>query len=140
LSVAEIDAPPCRIVGHVGVDHPAANCDARSRVRAERDLRDAVERYFETHRPWSLFILSFHALLVGWPPSRGYALFLVPLAIVPIGLTMLSLMRMCREVLGMTARGATLAVAVHQAMTYVMVGIYAGWASAYLPRLVGLIS
>jgi hypothetical protein len=100
----------------------------------------ALERYFETHRPWSLFVLAFHALLLGWPPSRGYAPFLAPLAIIPAGVTMLSLMRMCREVLGMTPRRATLAVMVHQAMTYLLVGLYAGWASAYFPRIVGVLS
>ena len=100
----------------------------------------ALERYFETHRAWSVFLVGYHALLLGWPASRGYALFLAPLAIIPIIVTITSLTRMCREVLGMTASGARLAVAIHQALTYLLVLAYAGWASAYLPRVVGLLS
>ena len=100
----------------------------------------ALERYFDTHPAWSVFILGFHAVLLAWPPSRGYALLLAPLAIFPIVLTMFSLTRLCREVLGMTTGTATRAVLVHQAMTYVVVAVYAGWASAYLPRIIGLLS
>jgi hypothetical protein len=53
---------------------------------------------------------------------------------------MVSLMKVCREVLGMTPRRARLAVVVHQVMTYLLVAGYAGWASAYLPRLVRVLS
>jgi hypothetical protein len=100
----------------------------------------ALERYFDTHRPWSLFILAFHGLLLAWPPARAYMLLLAPLAAIPIVLTALALTRMCRDVLGMAARDARRSVAIHQAMTYLVVLAYAAWASAYLPRLVGLLS
>ena len=100
----------------------------------------ALERYFATHRPWSLFILLVHAVLVSWTPARGYALFFIPLAAIPIAMTVVALKQVCRDVLGMTAAGARRAVAIHQAMTYLVVAVYAGWAGAYLPRLVGLFS
>jgi len=100
----------------------------------------ALERYFETHRAWSVFILVFHALLIAWPPARGYALLLAPFAVIPITITVFALTRLCREVLGMTSNNAWRAVSIHQAITYLLVAAYAGWASAYLPRIVGLLS
>lgn len=100
----------------------------------------ALECYFATHRPWSLFILGFHALLLGWAPARGYALFLIPLAAIPIVMTVRALTRLCREVLGMPAVQARRAVGIHQAMTYAVLVAYAAWAGAYLPRIVGLFS
>lgn len=98
----------------------------------------ALERYFDTHRPWSLWILGVHAVFLLVPASRGLALGLVPFAILPALLTVRALVRVCREVLGMPATAARRAVALHQAITYVIVLAYAAWASAYLPRVVGL--
>lgn len=98
----------------------------------------ALERYFATHPPWSMFILGFHAVLLGWPPARGYALFLLPLIAIPIALTVRALTSLCREVLGMPAGRARRAVAIHQGMTYAVFLAYAAWASAYVPRVVGL--
>jgi hypothetical protein len=100
----------------------------------------ALERYFATHRPWSMSILGFHALMLGWAPARGYALLLLPLIAIPIAMTVRSLTNLCREFLGMPAGQARRAVAVHQGMTYAVVAAYAAWASAYLPRIVGLFS
>lgn len=101
--------------------------------------RDALEAYFETHRPWSLFILAFHASMLAWPAARGFALLLAPTAVVPIALTVLGLTRMCRETLGVSPGPARRMVMQHQLMTYFAVAVYAAWASAYLPRLVGLV-
>ena len=100
----------------------------------------ALEHYFATHRPWSLFILSVHAVLLGWTPSRRFALLYLPLAAIPIAMTVIALTRICRDLLGMTAAGARRAVAIHQAITYLVVATYAAWASAYLPRIAGLFS
>ncbi|MBA3639487.1 MAG: hypothetical protein H0W53_09405 [Acidobacteria bacterium] len=99
----------------------------------------ALEAYFDTHRPWSLFILAFHAAILVWPSSRGFALMFVPAAVVPIALTALALTRLCREVLGASAGAARRMVVMHQLMTCAVAGAYAAWASAYLPRLVGLV-
>ena len=99
----------------------------------------ALEAYFETHRPWSLFVLAFHALVVAWPPLRGFTLLLLPVALVPIILTGLALTRLCRKILGVSPAAARRRVLIHQVMTYVSVAGYAAWAGAYLPRLVGLI-
>jgi hypothetical protein len=99
----------------------------------------ALESYFETHRPWSLFILAFHALMLAWPASRGFALLLAPTALVPIALTVRGLTRMCRETLDVSPGRARRMVMLHQLMTYLVVLAYAGWASAYVPRLVSLI-
>lgn len=98
----------------------------------------ALEAYFDTHRPWSLFILAFHGLILAWPASRSFVLMLIPAAVLPIALTALALTRLCREVLGVSPAAARRMVLVHQFATYVVVAIYASWASAYLPRLVGL--
>ncbi len=100
----------------------------------------ALERYFDTHRPWSLFILAVHAVLLAWPASRASALMFFPLAAVPIGFTVLGLTAMCREALGMSSSASRRMVLTHQTVTYLMVAAYAAWASAYLPRLVGLLS
>ena len=100
----------------------------------------ALERYFATHRPWSIFILSVHGVLLGWTPSRAYALFFLPLAAIPIAMTVTALNRICRDTLGMPPAGARRAVGIHQAMTYIVVAAYAAWASAYLPRIAGLFS
>ena len=99
----------------------------------------ALEAYFETHRAWSLFILAFHALMLAWPAARNFALLLAPTAVVPIALTVRGLTRMCRETLGVSPGRARRMVTLHQLMTYLVVAAYAGWASAYVPRLVGLI-
>jgi hypothetical protein len=98
----------------------------------------ALERYFDTHRAWSLWILCVHALLLLVPASRSVGLLFVPLAAVPAVLTMRALMGVCREVLGMPGAAARRAVALHQALTYSIVLAYAAWASAYLPRIVGI--
>lgn len=100
---------------------------------------DALERYFDTHRPWSFWILGVHALSLLVPASRGVPFVLVPLAILPAVLTVRALVRVCREGLGMSATAARRAVALHQAVTYAIVLAYAAWASAYLPRVVGLL-
>jgi hypothetical protein len=99
----------------------------------------ALERYFDTHRPWSLWILGVHALFLVVPASRGVALLLVPFCVVPAVLTIRALVTVCREVLGMGVAAARRAVAVHQSMTYLIVLVYAAWASAYLPRVLGLL-
>jgi len=99
----------------------------------------ALERYFDTHRPWSLWILGVHAVFLLVPASRGVALVITPLAILPAVLTVRALVKVCREVLGMPATAARRAVALHQAVTYVIVLAYAAWASAYLPRAAGLL-
>ena len=99
----------------------------------------ALEQYFDTHRAWSLWILGVHAVFLLVPASRGVGLVLVPFALLPALLTIRALVRVCREVLGMPATAARRAVALHQAVTYVIVLAYAAWASAYLPRAVGLL-
>ena len=100
----------------------------------------ALERYFATHRAWSLWILGVHTLFLIVPASRDVALLFVPLAIPAAVLTMRELMGVCREVLGMPAAAARRAVAVHQTMTYLIVVAYVVWASAFLPRIAGLLS
>jgi hypothetical protein len=100
----------------------------------------ALETYFDTHWAWSLWILAVHALLLVWPASRGCALWLVPTGMVPAVFTIRALRSVCRTVVGMPAPAARRTVAVHQAATYAIVAIYASWASAYLPRLVGVLS
>lgn len=100
----------------------------------------ALERYFETHPAWSLWILAVHAVFLLWPAARGLTLLLVPTGILPAVLTVRALRRVCSEALGMPAAAARRAVAVHQAITWMIVGAYVGWASAYVPRLVGWLS
>lgn len=105
----------------------------------ERRIR-GLEAYFDTHLPWSLSILAVHAVLLVWPATRGSGLTLVALAVVPTALTVVALTRMCREVLGVSAAAARRMVLVHQLLTLLLALAYIGWASAYLPRLVGLVS
>ena len=100
----------------------------------------ALERYFETHRPWSLWILAAHAMFLWWPALREMALLVVPTGVLPAVLTIRALRMVCRDVIGMPPPAARRAVATHQAITYVIIAAYACWASAYLPRLVRVLS
>ena len=100
--------------------------------------RPVLERYFDTHSFWSLWILAVHAIFLMWPAARGQALLFLPLALVPAALTARALVRLCGEALDLPASTARRRVAVHQALTYLVVAAYASWASAYLPRVVGL--
>ena len=100
---------------------------------------EALERYFDTHRPWSLWILGVHAMFLLWPPARGFVLIVIPSCLLPTALTVCALLRVCRGVLGMPASQARRSVMVHQGVTWLVILSYAVWASAYLPRLVGLV-
>lgn len=101
---------------------------------------DALERYFATHWAWSLWILAVHAMFLVWPASRGSVLLLLPTAIVPAALTVRALGRLCRDGFGMPPGAARRAVAGHQALTWLLVAAYVAWASAYVPRVVGILS
>ena len=100
---------------------------------------EAIERYFDTHRPWSLWILAVHAMFLLWPQSRGFALFVLPSCLLPAALTARALTRLCREVLRTPPSVARREVMVHQSLTWLVIVSYATWASAYLPRLVGVV-
>lgn len=102
-------------------------------------LGPALERYFATQWPWSLWILTAHAGLLAIPWLRGYSFGLAATTVVPIWLTARLLVDLCQQELGMSRREARRRVAGHQALTYAIVLVYVQLAIALWPRIVGLL-
>lgn len=111
-----------------------------TRQAAAGRRQQALEQYFDTHVAWSLWILAVHALFVVWPVSRRFALLLLSTGLLPGVLTARALLNLCRRELGMSERASRRAVAVHQGSTCLAAAAYVAWASAYVPRVVGLFS
>lgn len=109
-------------------------------LRGSRPPRRAsLGRYFDTHWPWSVWILATHAALLVIPQLRGYTLGLLVTAVVPILLTIRLLIAVCQEQLGIPRRAAIRRVAEHQVFTYALVLIYLQLAIALWPRVVGVL-
>ena len=102
-------------------------------------LTNALDRYFATGWPWSLWILTAHAALLMIPWLRGYAFVLLLTVVVPIWLTSRLLIDVCRRDLGMPHRAATRRVIGHQALTYALVVVYVQLSVALWPRIVGVL-
>lgn len=96
---------------------------------------DALEAYFSTHVPWSLWILGVHALLLLTGLTRDVAHWVVITAAIPAALTVRLLLAFCRERLGMDAPAARRQVVLHQLLSYTLVILYLNFAVALWPRL-----
>jgi hypothetical protein len=95
----------------------------------------ALDAYFATHGPWSLWILSVHALFLLAEPARSAALAIAVSGAVPGIWTARLLVRLCRERLGLSARESRRRVAIHEALSYGLIGLYVWFASALGARL-----
>jgi hypothetical protein len=104
------------------------------------DLTAALDRYFAAGWPWSLWILSVHGavLMVPWTRSLG------PLpaitAVAPMFWTVRLLLDICRNDLAMERAKARRRVALHQAVTYLLVLAYIAFAVALWPRIVEMVA
>ena len=96
-----------------------------------------LNRYFATHRPWSLWIITLHFALLTSAVARQLGLWSTVTAVVPFVWTIWLLRRFCRDELGVEGRYAWLRVAVHQSVTYAVVLAYVFVAVALWPRILG---
>lgn len=97
-------------------------------------LARAVDLFFASHAPWSLWFLAAAA----WGPhplGRPVGPLLVA-ALAPMVLTPRMIAAFFREVLEMDPRDARARTAVHQAITWLVFIAIAGWAIALPPRVV----
>lgn len=93
----------------------------------------ALDLFFASHAPWSLWMLA----VIAWAPTAGERT-LAPIliaALVPLALTPRALAAFFREVLDLDPREAIARTAVHQLMTWGLLGLFYGAAIAAVPRL-----
>lgn len=95
----------------------------------------ALDAYFGTHAPWSLWILGVHALFVVVGPARDAAEWVALTAVVPAAWTARALVVLCRTSLGLSPGHARRRVAVHQALSYGLVLLYLDFAVRLGARL-----
>src|SRR5215213_10096664 len=98
--------------------------------------RLALDGYFETHRPWSLWILGMAAIVILLPNPGGATYPLALTAVVPAAFTIRGLLRFSRETLGDSRRHAWQRVALHQGATFVVLIAYMDLSVALWPRVV----
>jgi hypothetical protein len=101
-------------------------------------LSRALDLFFASHVPWSLWFLAAAA----WAPSplgRPLTPLLVA-AFVPFVLTPRMIMAFFREVLELDPRDAMARTVAHQAITWITFAAFAAWAVALPPRVVEWLS
>ena len=101
--------------------------------------RAALDGYFETHRPWSLWILIMAAIVILLPNPGAATYSLALTAVVPAALTVRRLLRFSRETLGDSPPQAWHRVALHQAATFVVVLAYMDLSVALWPRVLAVL-
>jgi hypothetical protein len=96
-------------------------------------VRRALDLFFASHAPWSLWLLAAAA----WAPSPvGRPLWpLLVAALVPLALTPLMIAAFFREVFGMDHRRAVVRTLVHQAITWTAFVLLFGTAVQLWPRI-----
>jgi hypothetical protein len=109
------------------------------RHRGVIPLRVALDGYFETHRPWSLWILVMAATVILLPNPGGATYPLALTAVVPAAFTARSLLRFSRVALGDSRRQAWQRVALHQGATFVALIAYMDLSVALWPRVLAVL-
>jgi hypothetical protein len=95
-------------------------------------LPRALDLFFASHVPWSLWMLAAAA----WAPSAGLSITpLLVAAAVPAVLTPWMIAAFFREVLEMDPREARARTAAHQAITWGLFVVLFGTAVALVPRI-----
>jgi hypothetical protein len=93
----------------------------------------ALDLFFASHAPWSLWLLAVAAL----PAPLGRPVMpLLAIAVVPLVLTNRAIAAFFREVLQFGSRRAALHTAAHQAITWGTFVVLYGYAVALQPRVV----
>ena len=101
---------------------------------SSRSIGRALERYFQTHAPWSLWLLGVAGMLVLLPNP---VLWIVPLTatfVFPLALTVRKLYALCRGELGFSAAVARRRTLLHQAVTVGCLAAYGEYAGRLLVR------
>jgi hypothetical protein len=96
----------------------------------------ALDLFFASHAPWSIFFLI--AVLLP-PPVGGSTPALLALTVIPIGLTARAIAAYFREVLRLDRRRARRLTIVHQAITWTVFVVLFGSVVALRPRIVELL-
>jgi len=97
-------------------------------------LSRALDLFFASHAPWSLWLLAVAAL----PAPLGRPVMpLLLLAVVPLMMTNRAIAAFFREVLQYGSRRAAVHTAIHQALTWGAFVVLYGAAVALQPRIVG---
>ena len=104
---------------------------------ADIGVARALEGYFQTHRPWSLWLLACAVAIALLPNPGGALLLLAATFVVPLVVTVRMLKVFCRRELGLGAAQTRRRVALHQAVTWTVVLVYGGYAIALIPRVSG---
>jgi hypothetical protein len=94
-----------------------------------------LDLWFIGHGPWSLWICAVTALMANAPVGSRVEWPVIASAIVPLIWTTLIAVAFCRTVLGDPPNVAVARVAIHQAITWTIGLMYAGWAVALGPRI-----
>ena len=102
-------------------------------ARATVGIGRALDLFFASHAPWSLWMLA----VIAWAPTAGERNLMPMLAaaLVPMALTPRMLAAFFREVLELDPRQAIARTVVHQAITWGLLALFYGAAIAAVPRL-----
>jgi len=103
------------------------------------DSRRALDGYFATYRPWSLWMLVMAAIVILLPNPGAFTYTLAITALVPAVMTIRSLLRFSRVTLGDSSGRAWWRVARHQAATFVVLLVYLDLSVALWPRLLAVL-
>ena len=98
-----------------------------------------LERYFELHWPWSLWILAYHAALL-LLPTRALGTWLALTGVVPMVVTARLLLHFTRVHVVDDRRAAIRRVVLHQAVTYSVFLAYAAVAVALWSRVLKVLA
>jgi hypothetical protein len=98
----------------------------------------ALDLFFASHAPWSLWILADAAWAAASPVSFHTPLVFVT-AVVPIGWTIVIIYAFCAHALRLAPRDALVRTALHQVVTWGLALLFFGWAVQFWPRALGAI-
>lgn len=97
----------------------------------------AIELFFFGHAAWSLWLLLAAAFLFAAPGAIRHDIILLT-ALVPFIWTAVVVFAFFRHVLQLERRHAATRTAIHQALTFLVIILYVGWAVQLWPRVLGL--
>jgi hypothetical protein len=100
----------------------------------------ALEQYFETHRPWSLWLLAVAGMVLLLPNPGSWIALMALTFVVPLALTFRRLNALCRFELGFSAVVARRRTLLHQAVTITCLLAYGEYAGRLLPRFIDTVA
>jgi hypothetical protein len=110
-------------------------------VRGGRVSRaKALALYFDTHRPWSLWLISAAMLLLLLADPGGWLIPILATAIAPAIVSGRAVTALLTQKLGFSVPQARRRAALHYTLTLAIVLIYAEYAGALIRRFVGSVT